>query len=60
MSEAKVDEHILGITMDQQHILKKDIKECSDKREKSTAKELKQLHDTPTFTPVDSTKMTKK
>ena len=56
MLEDEVNEHILGITMDQKYSSKKGLNEFGEKVGKAAKKELKQLQDMPTFTPVDYTK----
>ncbi len=59
IDEYDLDEHIIGLIMAHQYSMKKGIKLFGEKIEKATLKEIKQIHDMDTYTPMDSTKLTK-
>ena len=53
MSKFEVDEHITGLIMAHQYSLKKGIQLFGNRAEEATVKELKQIHDMDTYTPLD-------
>ena len=53
MDESKVDEHIVGLIMSHQYSLKKGLELFGNKAKEAAMKELKQIHDMDTYTPID-------
>ena len=53
------DEHIVGIIMAHQYSLKKGLELFGEKAEDATLKELQQIHDMATYTPMDPKELTK-
>ncbi len=59
ISKEDVNAHVLGVIMAQQFSLHSGLKKFGDKAKKSVTKELTQIHDMGTYTPIDPYKMTK-
>ena len=59
MEQGDIDEHIVGLIMAHQYTLKKGIELFGEKAEEATVKELKQIHDMDTYTPLDPKTLTK-
>ena len=53
MDEADIDEHICGLIMSHQYTLNKGLELFGEKAEEAAVKELKQIHDMDTYTPID-------
>ena len=60
LTEAQVDDHIMGVIFAHQFTIKKGLKKIGDRAEEATTKELKQIHDMGTYQPMDTTKLTQK
>ena len=58
MREQEVEEHILGLIMAHQYSMKKVIELFGDKGKEDTHKELKQIHDMDTYTPIAASYLT--
>ena len=58
MCEQEVEEHLLGLIMAHQYSMKKSIKLFGEKGEEATLKELKQIHDMDTYTPITASDLT--
>ena len=58
MCEKEVEEQILGLIMAHQYIMKKGIELFGEKGEEDTLKELKQIHDMDTYTPIAALDLT--
>ena len=59
ISKEDVNAHVLGVIMAQQFSLHVGLKKFGDKAKKLVTKELTQIHDMGTYTPMDPDKMTK-
>ena len=53
MDEADIDEHIVGMIMANQYTLKKGLELFGEKAEVAALKEVRQIHDMATYTPLD-------
>ena len=53
MGEDEICEHIVGLIMAQQYTLKKGLELFGEKAEEAAIKELQQIHDMDTYTPMD-------
>ena len=51
--EEDIDEHIVGLIMAHQYTLKNGLELFGEKAEEAAIKELKQIHDMDTYTPID-------
>ena len=60
LTEAQVDNHIMGVILAHQYTPKKGIKKFGERAEEATSKELKQIHDMGAYQPMDATKLTQK
>ena len=59
MNEGEVDEHIVGLIMAHQYSLKKGIEKFGEKAEEAVVKELTQIHDMDTYTPLHPNTLSK-
>ena len=57
MTEERLDAHIVGVIMEQQHGLKKGIQIFGDKANVIVQKELKQIHELDTYEPMIASNM---
>ena len=53
MDEGDINEHICGLIMSHQYTLKKGLELFGEKAEEAAVKEMKQIHDMDTYTPID-------
>ena len=58
VSKEDVNAHVLGVIMAQQFNLHAGLKKFGDKAKESVTKELTQIHDMGTYTPMDPDEMT--
>ena len=58
MGEQEVEEHVLGLIMAHQYSMKKGIEIFGEKGEEATLKDLKQIHDMDTYTPISVSDLT--
>ncbi len=58
MSQGDIDDHILGLIMASQYLLKKGIKLFGNRSKVVANKELRQIHNMDTYTPMDPKKLT--
>ena len=57
--EADINEHIVGLIMAHQYTPKKGLELFGKKAEEAAVKELKQIHDMDTYTPIDPKTLSK-
>jgi len=59
MDDQEIEEHITGLIMAHQYSFKKGMELYGDRAEKATIKELKQIHEMDTYTPMDAKKLSR-
>ena len=59
MTDADIEDHVMGLVLLNQHNLKKGLKLFGLPGEKAVTKELQQLHDMETYIPMDPKKLSR-